>query len=171
MSSKHSSKGGGRARRPHAKAQDAAEVVSCLRRLFKAIQEYSKAIQRRVGLSAPQLWALTLLAAEPGLSLGELSERMFAHPSTVSGVVERLVDRGAVRRDVDGEDRRGVRLSLTRSGRHLLRTSPPPVQDGLRRALEGMQAARLRQLRRSLEEIASSTEARRLEAPFFDLAS
>ncbi|HSB61993.1 MAG TPA: MarR family transcriptional regulator, partial [Vicinamibacteria bacterium] len=58
--------------KPPTVGEDAAEVVSYLRRLFKAIQEYSKAVQRRTGLSSPQLWALRILAAEPDLSLGEL---------------------------------------------------------------------------------------------------
>ena len=149
--------------------QDAAEVVKSLRQLFKAIQEYSKAILKSTGLSGPQLWALTVLQRESGLSLGELAERLFAHPSTISVVIDRLEERGAVRREVDPEDRRGIRLSLTAVGLRLLRSSPPPVQLGLREALEGMPSSRLRQLRRSLGEVVHKTVARRVEAPFFDV--
>lgn len=151
------------------KNRDAREVVNCLRQLFRAIQEYSKAILGETGLSGPQVWALTILDAESGLSLGELSERLFAHPSTVSGIVDRLEERGAVRRAVDPEDRRGLKLALTPVGRRLLRKSPPPVQLGIRQALEHMPAVRLRQLRRALEQIVRSTMARRIEAPFFDI--
>lgn len=144
------------------------EVVSCLRRLFKAIHEHSKAIHKATGLTGPQLWALTILEAEPGLSLGELAERMFAHASTVSGIVERLVERRAVRRAVDPKDRRGVRLTLSPAGRRLLAASPSPVQQGLRQSLAKMPPPRLRQLRRTLEEIVRGTEADRVEAPFFE---
>jgi DNA-binding MarR family transcriptional regulator len=152
-----------------AKAGDAAEVVKALRQLFKAIHVYSKAILRKTGLSGPQLWALTVLESAPELSLNELSARLFAHPSTVSGIVDRLYERGAVRRRPDPVDRRGIRLSLTPEGRALLRRSPPPVQVGLRRALEEMPAARLRQLRRSLEDVVRATAARDVEAPFFEV--
>lgn len=158
-------RGGGGA----ARERDAAEVVKALRQLFKAIQEYSKAIFRKTGLSGPQLWALTVLEEAPDLSLNELSARLFAHASTVSGIVDRLADRGALSRKPDPVDRRGIRLSLTAGGRALLRRSPPPVQIGLRRALEEMPAAQLRQLRRSLENVVRSTAARGLEAPFFDV--
>jgi DNA-binding MarR family transcriptional regulator len=163
--------GGRRSRRIKGpqKADDAAEVVNSLRRLFKAIHEYSKATQRKVGLSSPQLWALTLLEREPGLSLGELAERMFAHPSTVSGVVDRLGARGAVVRVVDPIDRRGIRLSLTARGRRLARGSPPPLQIGLWEALRGMKPRRLRELRLSLEVISRRTDSRSIEAPFFEL--
>lgn len=151
--------------------RDAAEVVNCLRRLFKAIHEYSKSMQRQVGLSSPQLWALRILDAEPGLSLGGLSLRMYAHPSTVSGIVDRLVERGSIVRAVDGDDRRGVLLSLTPRGRRLARNAPPPVQQGLVRALERLQPEELRQLRSHLESIVRDAEAHRVAAPFFELES
>jgi DNA-binding MarR family transcriptional regulator len=144
-------------------------VVNHLRHLFKAIREYSKAMQRRAGLSSPQAWALRILEEQPGLSLGELARRMYSHPSTVCGIVDRLVERDVVSRKVNRSDRRGVVLSLTPAGRRLLKASPPPVQEGLARALEAMPAARLRLLSLTLAEIVRRTEADRLEAPFFDV--
>lgn len=157
------------ARNAGGRSADVAEVVNDLRRLFKAIQEYSKAILGKTGLSGPQVWALTVLAGEPALSLNELSERLFAHPSTVSGIVDRLEERGAVRKAPDPEDGRGIRLSLTPLGGRLVRRSPPPVQIGLRRALEDMPALQLRRLRRSLDQLVHETAARRVDAAFFDV--
>jgi DNA-binding MarR family transcriptional regulator len=150
-------------------AHDVAEVVNGLRRLFKAIQEYSKRIFRKTGLSGPQVWALTILAAEPGLSQGELAERLYAHPSTVSGIVERLQQRGVIDRIPNPEDRRGIRLSLTPLGRRVLKKSPPPVQIGLRRALEGLPTAQLRRFRRVLQSVVQQTAAAGMDAPFFDV--
>jgi DNA-binding MarR family transcriptional regulator len=149
--------------------QEAAEVVNDLRRLFKAIQEHSKAILRATGLSGPQVWALTILGAEPELSLGELAERLFAHPSTVSGIVDRLEKRGAVRRAVDPSDARGIQLSLTPLGRRLLKRSPPPFQVGLSKALEDLPAAQLGQLRRGLDRVVRETSARRFASSFFEV--
>lgn len=151
-----------------APAADAAEVVNNLRRLFRAIHEYSKAVLGSTGLSGPQLWAMNVLDELPALSLSELSEKLFAHPSTVSGIVDRLAERGAVRRARDPEDGRGVLLSLTPAGRRLVRDSPPPVQVGLSRALETLPRRQLRQLRRSLDHLVRETATRGVEAPFFD---
>lgn len=151
------------------KEQQAAAVVDSLRQLFKAIQEHSKAILGKTGMSGPQVWALTILDREPGLSLGELAGRLFAHPSTVSGIVDRLEARGALRRTTDPKDARGLRLSLTSPGRRLLRKSPPPFQHGLRQALETLSGARLRALRLGLEEVVQATAADKVEAPFFEV--
>ena len=152
-----------------AQAREVAEVVNGLRRLFKAIQEYSKRIFKRTGLSGPQVWALTVLEAEPGLSQGELAERLYAHRSTVSGILERLEERGVIRRITDPDDRRGIRLSLTPLGRRILKKSPPPVQIGLRRALERLPNAQLRRFRRTLQSVVQETAAAGMEAPFFDV--
>jgi DNA-binding MarR family transcriptional regulator len=143
--------------------------VNDLRRLFRAIQEHSKAILRKTGLSGPQVWALTILGAEPELSLGELAERLFAHPSTVSGIVDRLEKRGAIRRAIDPLDGRGIRLALTPLGRRLLKRSPPPFQVALVAALENLPAAQLRQLRKGLEQVVRETSIRRFAPPLFDV--
>ena len=148
---------------------DIGEVVQILRRIFRAIHEYSKAILRRSGLSGPQVWALTLLEAHPGLSARELAQRMFVHPSTVTGIIKRLVAKGAVARTVNRADRRGVQLHVTSLGRRILARTPPPVQLGLTRALGALPPRRLRDLRSSLARIARETEANRVRAPFFDV--
>ncbi len=165
MSTKH------RPRPNPAGDREIAEIVQTLRRLFRAIHEYSKAIQKGSGLSGPQVWALTILNAQAGLSARELAARMFVHPSTVTGIVNRLVRKGAITRTVDSSDRRGVRLSTTRLGGRILKTTPPPVQVGLTRALAALPPRRLRDLRTSLFRIACETEADRVKAPFFDLES
>lgn len=165
MSTKH------RRRDRPAGDREIAEIVQTLRRLFRAIHEYSKAIQKKSGLSGPQVWALTILKAQAGLSARELAARMFVHPSTVTGIVDRLVGKGAITRTIDNRDRRGVRLSATRSGGRILKSTPPPVQLGLTRALAALPPRRLKDLRTSLVKIARETEADRVKAPFFDLES
>jgi DNA-binding MarR family transcriptional regulator len=169
LTSKRRTAGRTRSRNVGSEEGEIAGVVQTLRRIFRAIHEYSKAIHRKSGLSGPQVWALTLLDAHPRLSASELAARMFVHPSTVTGIVQRLVAKGAVTRTVDAVDRRGVRLAVTRTGRRVLASTPPPVQVGLTRALAGLPPRRLRVLRASLAQIAEATEANRVKAPFFDV--
>jgi DNA-binding MarR family transcriptional regulator len=148
---------------------DVAEVVRVLRRLFRAIHEHSKAVLAQSGLSGPQVWALSLLTAHPGLSAGELAERMFVHPSTLTGIIDRLQRKRLITRTVNRSDKRGVHLAATRTGLKLLRRTPPPVQVGLTRALADLPPRKLAELRRSLERIARETEADRVKASFFDM--
>ncbi len=94
--------------RPVARNVAIAGIMQSLRRIFKAIQDYFQEISKKYGITGPQLWALKTVAANGSLSLGELSKKMYLHPSTISGVVDRLEKKGFVVRDRGKEDRRVV---------------------------------------------------------------
>lgn len=69
-----------------------------------------------VGVTMSQAKVLYLVQAEPGLRMSELSARLGTSLSTVSGVVDRLVDQGLVNRTDDPADRRQVVLRITDAG-------------------------------------------------------
>ena len=112
-------------------AADVRGTLDAFRRIVQALRTSSRESERRVGLSAAQLFALQQLAAVPGASINDLATRTFTHQSSVSVVVQRLVERKLVAKVTSAEDRRRVRLTITDSGRALLRRSPEPVQDRL----------------------------------------
>ncbi|GGI45152.1 hypothetical protein BCL57_000818 [Agromyces flavus] len=57
--------------------------------------------------------ALLFVADHPGTRPGMLSSYLGISSAGVTTLIDRLVERGAVRRDVDAEDRRVNRLNLT----------------------------------------------------------
>ena len=57
--------------------------------------------------------ALLFVAAHPGTRPGTLSEFLGITSAGVTTLIDRLVDRGAVRRDVDANDRRVNRITVT----------------------------------------------------------
>jgi DNA-binding MarR family transcriptional regulator len=57
--------------------------------------------------------ALLFIAEHPGTRPGTLSEVLGITSAGVTTMIDRLVDRGAVRRDVDADDRRVNRISVT----------------------------------------------------------
>ena len=67
-------------------------------------------------LSLRQLTALYLVREESA-TLGDLARRLMVTPAVVTGLVDRLEQRGYVRRGGDPADRRVVRLELTEAGR------------------------------------------------------
>jgi DNA-binding MarR family transcriptional regulator len=69
-------------------------------------------------LSLTQLRVLAILRdREPKLS--EVADHLGLERSSVSGLIDRAVARGLVRREASVDDRRAVRLSLTAEGRRL----------------------------------------------------
>lgn len=71
-------------------------------------------------LSPPPLRALTLVGADPGLTLAALADRAQISRSRASRVCDTLEGAGLLVRSPRAEDRRGVGLSLTRHGHSAL---------------------------------------------------
>lgn len=69
-----------------------------------------------LGLTTAQLRVISLLRQSPGVTAGELANRLSVTPPTISGIVDRLVKLDLVRREDDRSDRRLVRNVLTEKG-------------------------------------------------------
>src|SRR5579871_4327328 len=112
-------------------AADVRGTLDAFRRIVQTLRASGRDIERKVGLSSAQLFALQQLAGMSGASINDLAARTFTHQSSVSVVVQRLVARKLVAKATAADDRRRVRLSVTDQGRALLRRSPEPVQERL----------------------------------------
>jgi DNA-binding MarR family transcriptional regulator len=126
--------------------QDVRSILDSIRRIVRALRVASRAAEKEVGLTGAQLFVLHHLAEAPALSLNDLAERTKTHQSSVSVVVQRLVDRGLVARERSGSDARRVELTLTTQARALLRKSPGAAQDRLIDAVERMPPTSRRRL-------------------------
>lgn len=76
----------------------------------------SKRMSRHVGVTGPQRLALRVIGLFPGLSPGDLATILHVHPSTLTGVLQRLTDRRLVTRASHPLDRRRAVLQLTARG-------------------------------------------------------
>lgn len=74
------------------------------------------AVWEDLGLTMSQLRVLHILNADPGMTAGNLADRLGVRPSTVTGIVDRLVKQDLVERQADPDDRRVVRNFLTERG-------------------------------------------------------
>jgi DNA-binding MarR family transcriptional regulator len=73
-----------------------------------------------IGISMAQVKVLHAVAASESLHASELAQLVGTTPSTISGLVDRLVDHGLLTRLDDPADRRQVRISTTPAGLELL---------------------------------------------------
>ena len=126
------------------------EILDSIRRLVRSLREYSRAAEKKVGLSGAQLFVLQSLQRSGRLSLTEIAERTVTHQSSVSVVVSRLVARSLVARVRSSEDARRLELSITDTGRALLRRAPRVAQDRMIDGLRKMSARERRTLAASL---------------------
>jgi MarR family transcriptional regulator, organic hydroperoxide resistance regulator len=122
-------------------------MVTNKQRFFSMAQEFDLAPQ--------QMIALRMLGAGPR-KMSELAQALFCDNSNVTGIVDRLEERGLVRREAAEGDRRVKLLVLTNEGARMrgeitkrMAEPPPPIaslseadqlalRDILKRAVEGI---------------------------------
>jgi DNA-binding MarR family transcriptional regulator len=131
-------------------------IVQGLRVVFRSVQEHSRWVEKQCGVSAAQLWAMWELAASPGMRVSEVSKALSIHQSTASNMLDKLENKGMVRRERRGPDHRVVRLYLTERGEQLVASAPRPAQGALTSALYKLEEPILKDLDESLAELVSS---------------
>ncbi|MGA2959451.1 MAG: MarR family transcriptional regulator [Thermodesulfobacteriota bacterium] len=142
-------------------------IMQSLRRIFKAIQDYSQEVSHKFGITGPQLWALKTLSTNGSLPLGQLSKMMYLHPSTITGVVDRLEKKGYVVRDRVHKDRRVVMVQLTTKGKKTASKAPNPIQGKMIYGLNRLKQKNLNSIYDAVEKLMEIAEAQNIKATFF----
>jgi MarR family transcriptional regulator, organic hydroperoxide resistance regulator len=94
-------------------------------------------------LNAAEINALANLAEGGTLNVRQLSERTGTRASTLTGVLDRLADRGYLTRELDPSDRRSFRLPLTEAGQAVAARVLAAVADLEREAMAGLSATQI----------------------------
>jgi len=82
-----------------------------------ALRSSSKRSDRAAGTTAPQQLALRVLSLRPGITSGQIAEALHLHPSTMTGIVQRLERDGMITRKDDSKDARKALLTLSAKGK------------------------------------------------------
>ena len=130
-----------------------ADIIDNLRRVFQVVNEQSKKVERETGLTGSQPWAITIIAECAPIKVSDLARRMYLHPATVVGILDRLESRSLVMRTRSLEDRRVVEIDLTEQGNELVTQSPEVVQGVLVKGLEPLPDDNLVHIADGLEQL------------------
>ncbi|HEY3082647.1 MAG TPA: MarR family transcriptional regulator [Chloroflexota bacterium] len=116
----------------------ADELVDLHQRYLRRLYADSLEAWVRLDLTMPQLRLLYVLVNDGPHGAGALARRLGLAPSSVTGLVDRLVERGLARRDEDPRDRRVVRAAATTFGQELLETLVAQRREQLLRLFGGL---------------------------------
>jgi MarR family 2-MHQ and catechol resistance regulon transcriptional repressor len=107
--------------------------IRLLAECMQGFERFSGESVRRCGLTHAQFDIIATLGNTPGMSYKELGERTLITKGTMTGVIERLEQKGLVSRCRNGEDKRSFFVSLTDAGAAMFElVFPPMVEDGKR---------------------------------------
>ncbi len=137
-----------------------AEAFLSLLRSAEKLQARVAAMLKPYGLSPTQYNALRILrgAGKKGLACSEIGERMINRDPDITRLMNRLEDRGLVKRSRDEKDRRVTMARITAIGLDLLRSLDRPVDEFQRDLLGHMGKRRLRAMITLLDVARESSE-------------
>lgn len=120
---------------PLDKADRTKEIIWLIRRLMQAGELYTKELDKKYQVSAPQLSCLLALHENGPLPPSQIAKHLMVNSSTVTGIIDRLEQKGFVERSRTSPDRRVIMISLTAKGTVLAENAPPPLQ---KKIVEGL---------------------------------
>jgi DNA-binding MarR family transcriptional regulator len=114
-------------------------------------------VLKPAGITSEQYHVLRILqdAGPAGIALSAVAERLPAGDPDVTGLLDRLEQRGMAYRAREAPDRRVVTARITKEGRRLLEELEGPVAELHRRQLGPLGERGLRDLRRLLQKAAA----------------
>jgi DNA-binding MarR family transcriptional regulator len=134
-------------------------ILEAILYLYTESRRLTKELARQVDLTGPQLTVLKMLEGLGDLSLSELSERIRAQNSTVTGIIDRMERESLVVRTRSTEDRRVVKIKLTDKGSRIARAIAVEPMEIFRGALDGLSAGETRDLLKILTKIARRVQS------------
>jgi MarR family transcriptional regulator, organic hydroperoxide resistance regulator len=83
------------------------------------LESTSRRMKIRLGVTGPERMVVRLVGRYPEIPAGQLARILQVHPSTLTGLLKRLVERGVLIRGSDSGDGRRALFSLTKRGQRL----------------------------------------------------
>ena len=144
---------------------DVLQFMQLLWAVVHGLERTSKRMTSEIGVTGPQRLVVRVVGLFPGISAGDLAAILHIHPSTLTGVLERLIRQRLIVRVEHPDDRRRAVLRLTALGKRANRAKRGTVESAIADALAGVsdrdRAAARRVLARLADHLEPSTVDKR----------
>lgn len=134
-------------------------VLRQFRQVFSTVRKHFQAMEKQAGLGGAPIWAMSLIAKDPGIGISSLAKAMDIHQSTASNLVKVLLKDGYVLSEKSVEDKRMTELYPLPKGLKLLKRVPGPYSGVLPEALKSLDPMTLAQLEQHLSLLLDKLDA------------
>jgi DNA-binding MarR family transcriptional regulator len=142
------------------------EIIYQIRRLMQAGELFTKELNKTYQVSAPQLHCLLALYEHGPLPPSQIARHIMVKSSTVTGIIDRLEQKGLVYRLRNSPDRRVITIQLTVAGKELAQNAPPPIQHKIVDGLRKLPEKEINQIILSLSKLTHLLDVQDLEAEY-----
>ncbi|MBN2651018.1 MAG: MarR family transcriptional regulator [Spirochaetales bacterium] len=131
------------------------DILVAIRQIVSKIDIQSRLLNKRYGLTGPQLIVLREIQKFPGITSAKLSSNINLTQSTVTKILDRLEIKNFVQRRKSSVDKRKIELYNSPDVAELLSKNPSVFQDDFLKKLNSLEDWERHQLLSSLQRIAS----------------
>ncbi|WP_075982496.1 MarR family winged helix-turn-helix transcriptional regulator [Bacillus massilinigeriensis] len=130
-----------------------AEIEKDLRYIAGIIKQKGREILSDFTITPPQFVALQWLFEEGGMTIGELSNKMYLACSTTTDLIDRMEKSELVKREKDPNDRRVVRIHLLQKGERIINEVILKRQNYLQHLLADYSYDEVKQLQNNMKKL------------------
>lgn len=138
-------------------------IVYSIRRLMQAGELYTKELNKVYNISSAQLICLVTLYENGPMPPSQIAKLMMVNSSTITGIIDRLEQKGLVERMRISTDRRVITIELTKNGEVLAENAPPPIQHKLFDGLSKVSEEEIKNIADSLLKLTNMLDVQDLE--------
>ncbi len=138
-------------------------ILNAIRQIIRAADIDSHQLAANHQITTPQLMSLLAVVEKESATASDIAARIHLSPSTMVGILDRLEEKGLIRRVRDENDRRRVEVTPTDAGRTLALKTPFPLQYSLAKALQRLSETQRERLAVSMEHLAQLMGAQAIE--------
>ena len=121
------------------KKESIKKIVWALRRIVTVIYHDSRQMIKQFGITGPQSTVIKCIyVSKKPLSSADLSRSLNVTPANITGIIDRLEERGLVKRTKNLGDRRITLIELTEKGREYAESLPDLIEEKLMQGLKSL---------------------------------
>jgi MarR family transcriptional regulator, organic hydroperoxide resistance regulator len=138
---------------------DTLSFMQLLWAVTHGLESASKRMHAELGVTGPQRLVLRIVGHHGRISAGALAEVLHIHPSSLTGVLQRLEQAELIRRESDPFDRRRALIELTKRGMRLNDVQSGTIEATIATALGKLSKDKVAGAKAVLKAIALSLES------------
>ena len=120
---------------------------------YQSFEQYSAPHIKSMGLTMTQFDVIATLGNQPPMTCKDLGDKTLVTKGTLTGVLERLEDKGIIQRSVNQADARSQMIGLTKKGQQLFEKVFPEHLQHLQKAFGQLSKQDLHDLTQSLQKL------------------
>jgi len=129
------------------------EMLTLVKRIMSVVKQNFESDFKKMGVTQSQILVMRVLNLRGDMKVSDISKELDLSNSTVSGIIDRLVEKKIVQRKRSDEDRRIVMISLADEYRQPVKKGLNAFAQKMRKALSTMTEEDVESIIRGLEKL------------------